>query len=874
MKNISIIFTLLFTLFLTGCGSNSKPDGGQALTLSEVVKLQGQEILQDTNGTNFTLTMPFEKLIPEAYHVELYGYSFEVAGDCAINTVTYNPGTKLVFDGGDGSIETLLVSGVFDANCTPTGYTLTATQKVTQNGQSDTRQVSFIVDYDDPNGGGGGTTPPPEDGYSFYNATTPLEITQPNTPYSIKVQLLKEGHTAEGETVKLRPIEDNNNFKYGKIESNTVSTGGDGYATFLYTSPATLPVNGTTITLTAEYFIDDNISTPIAPKEIVLNFNATDVVGDETLPVIVIPSDQKTVTLTSNSQTVELPINVYKNYAPYTEGSVKVSLPKKILNGTDVGQFNAYEVPVDEQGKATFVYTGPSNLQALINNDDNESIFTFYHEESGSENNQTWTVEYSVPSDPYISRNYELDVITSDEFSIGIPDKEKTFNVILKAKDSSGDDVALEEENITSITVTTTNGTVAQLLDTGSNTLVDNLSLTPVNNSAFILVSKDKSGLVPLEVAITFTDLNDVVQTLSTIINVRVFSGPPSAISISYVSTSQDAARAKYIEKLAISVTDEYGNKVNTKPNVTLGAIVGYAVDGSEADGNETNETRRLFYGKSDIDLGNANGEISNGGDSDPSTTTFTDSINSDVFRYVNAEGNNTDKLVIFGQRKNYEAMGKWDVELGGANNILVLQDQYYGIDRDGLYFAVGHNYYQDLCREDGREWIGTTTSETYQLDEEGTVIVDYRYDYHLTGKDALIWVNLDGYQPDTGKQIRIGEARKHTLRGNGLVTPNTYTVAAGDTTGMPLYFGIQHENAPEWYRNGHFGFAIEGKCTVNNVIRSSNYFYDVNGVPIAVKDARSCDNGGVAYVELNVTNPSTSDCTITLTNILVSDEF
>jgi hypothetical protein len=38
--------------------------------------------------------------------------------------------------------------------------------------------------------------------------------------------------------------------------------------------------------------------------------------------------------------------------------------------------------------------------------------------------------------------------------------------------------------------------------------------------------------------------------------------------------------------------------------------------------------------------------------------------------------------------------------------------------------------------------------------------------------------------------------------------------------------------------------------------------------------DARECQNSAVAYVDLNVSNPGSEDCTITLENIAVSEEF
>ena len=711
--------------------------------------------------------------------------------------------------------------------------------------------------------------------YAFVN-TTNITIQQGSEKQDIRSQLTYQGVPIVDKTVTMLAFSES----LGTIISSyTTTTDTLGYAVFTYMAPVSLTdVNGTSFNLTLQ-FNEESLN---LRENATVTFNETTdtIVDDTTLPIIVIPSNQREITLDSNSKTIEIAISVYKDISPYTQGSVKVELPEKVLNGTDVGRFDAYEVLVNDQGVANFTYTGPSNLQALLTDDDNESIFKFYHAEN-SEDKQEMKVHYQLPADPYISLNYELDIVASGDFSMGIPNKEKTFNVLLKAKDSAGNDVVLTDENITKITVLTTNSTIAQILNTATNTLVNSLELNAANNSPFILKSKSLSGLVPLEVTVEFNDVNGKALSLSTIVNIRVFSGPASAISISYVSTGQDENRSKYIETLAISATDEYGNRVNTRPNISLGAIVGYAVDGREASSNETNETKRLFYGRSDIDSGNANGEIVQLG---ANTANFEDNTPSmsDVFKYVNAEGNNTDKLVVFGEQKAYEAMGKWDISKIN-NNTLSLEDNYFGIDRSGLYYGVGHNYYQDQCREDGREWVGSTDSETYQLDEEGTAIVTYKYDYHLTGKDSLIWVNLDGIQPDTGAITRIGETVKHTLRGKGFTKApaNGYALKAG-TSGTGTFI-IWHENAPERYRNAHFSYAIaSGSSCLYRVLAQSNPF-----------DARTCDNRVTIDSDNNVTTPDRTfgttdgtsyitfyleagadDCTFDITDIVVSSEF
>jgi len=1087
-KNILALLTFLFLFILTGCGSNSKPDG-DAETSSEIVavEMQNNYVIQDGSGVNFTLAIPITKKLDSSYLVTLNGYGLTVNGCTMSTTPNYSPAT-LTLDGGLNSVETLYVTGAFDQNCTVAGYTFTATQKVTKDSNADTRPFSATFDYSNPTGGGVVTSPTAK-GYSFYNATTPLVISQANTNYDVKVQLLNDGFIIAGETVELMAFP----ADYGDVESYSVVTGADGYANFAYTSPKVFSANGpiqnpleivykdennntytqeivldfqssiggetqyslinendttvnyptqsaeiavqvtkngapvagesvtaksipasfgrignATVTtgadgyarftyIAADTLIDgtqplelvhtdengveattvvnitilekplyafinmSNITiehgsqkedikvqltykgVPIAEKTVnmhafsdengtILNgysiatdsvgyatffymgpetldhvnvndtFNltiqfdedATHLEGNATVkfdekeeviinpdtPTVVLPSSSNfhPLVLDSNSETVNIDVKVFKDNAPYTEGAVKVSLPDEAIKGVDVGIFANYNVSVNDQGIATFVYTGPSNLLQTLTSpevDNNNSIFKFYHTENDVNESAALTVEYRVPADTHISRNYYLDVVTSGEFSMGIPDQEKTFSIELKAQDASGNDVALSDENITKTTVSTENALVAQIFDTVTGTSVNSLDLVP---DSFVLKSKSLSGLVPLRVTMEFDDANGDPAVLNTIVNVRVYSGPASAISISYVSTTQDVDRAKYIEKLAISVTDEYGNKVNTKPNIALGAIVGYAVDGKEVSGTETNETKRLFYGKSDIENGIASGVIDPLGDDDNQTTEFTDTIPENVFKYVNAEGDNTDKLVVFGERKNYEAMGKWDITKID-DSTLSLQDDYYGIWREGLYYAVGHNYYQDQCREDGREWIGSTDSETYQLDEEGTVIVSYKYDYHLTGKDAMIWVNLDGIQPDTGAKTRVGEAVKHTLRGGGLVKVPTDGFSLKKGTNGYGTFVVWHENAPERYRNGHFGYAIKsGSTCAYRLVASSNHIYDDLGNDIADTDARTCDNGnstdGTSYITFYLEADPADDCTFDITNILPSSEF
>ena len=696
--------------------------------------------------------------------------------------------------------------------------------------------------------------------YQFANVPS-LLVEYASKTEEISINLVdSNGVGVSGKKLQITTLES----QYGSISSSTATTNEAGVATFTYTSPSdveSIDNEGTSVTV--RFTEDDFVITQVI--QIRFKYSANNNGEESILPTVVIPNSLETIELTANSKTVEMPIQVFKDIAPYDKGTVKVELPSKVLNGVDVGLFEAYEVPVNSQGIATFNYTGPSNLKALMDNNDLESVFKFYHSENTAiENRQIIKVVYNLDEDTYTPIDYVLNITTEgDDFSMGIPNKQKTFSVLLK--DSKGEIVENNDVNITKIEVKTENALIAKIFDTQTGTSVNSLILKNENNSAFTLNSEKLSGIAPLKVTIEFKDINDEIKILSTIVNVRVMSGPPSAISVSYVSTEQDLERAKYEEKFAISVTDEYGNKVNMETYISVGAIVGYAVDGQEASSTESSLTKRLFYGQSDIENGIANGTIDNLGDNDANTTQFVDSTpsRSSVFQWVNAEGANSDKLVVFGKGKNYEAMGKWDFSKID-NNTLKLEDDYFGIDRVDLSYAIGRNYYQDQCLDDSREWLGSTDSQTYKLDDEGTAIVSYKYDYHLTGKDALVWVNLNGYQADTEKNTRIGEVTKHTLRGKGLVSRPSGGYFVDKNSTAVVTFNIHHENAPEWYRNGHFAYdVVHHTCASVVEIDSINHH-----------DARSCANNGVAYVTFEVNATEDVSCNFNINNILVSNEF
>jgi hypothetical protein len=147
-----------------------------------------------------------------------------------------------------------------------------------------------------------------------------------------------------------------------------------------------------------------------------------------------------------------------------------------------------------------------------------------------------------------------------------------------------------------------------------------------------------------------------------------------------------------------------------------------------------------------------------------------------------------------------------------------------------------------------------------------------------------MVWVNLDGIQPDTGKKTRIGEAVKHTLRTTGLkAIPGSYTLDKNiHTYGT---FKIHHENAPEWYRNAHFGWSPASGSTCGARVvstsnrsdaRSCNYFvYVDDDNNVSTPDTREyATTKGVSYVTFELWSAPDKGCTFGLERVVTAGEF
>jgi len=543
---------------------------------------------------------------------------------------------------------------------------------------------------------------------------------------------------------------------------------------------------------------------------------------------VILPISTKEVTL--NSEIVNISVTVIddKNN-PYSEGLVKIVYPDDIRQGRDIGYFTTSSVaPIN--GVANFVYTAPSDLSVNTSN----LVFSFYHD-----SNPTATLPYTITINPennqVVLTNYELRTANPDDVSMEL----ETSKVVSYTVYDDNNQQLLDTD-IISMVITSLNPDIGILEDTYGNS-GPSLTVTDKNNVTINIVSNTKSGIVPIKVDASFVDVNDENQTLTQVFNMLVLSGPPSAISLAYAGTTQASDRAKFIEKWIVTVTDRYSNKVNSNPAISMGMIAGYTKSSDPAVGNEGNYT---YY--------------------NPGSATTLDATADTFTSHVNTFGNvddSTDILVLTGTGYKYPALGKWDISKIDDSTLSIIDD-YDSNNTTELGFAVGNNQREDTCNP-GVKWIANVYPESgkYIIEDTGTLAISVEYDYYLVGKSTMLWVNLVGIQHSTNETIRIGEARKVTLRGLGLESTG---LSFGQGFLGTTRFFISISDTVEWYKNANFGYFVEvtGDGNTYTVPETSMN----NGIT-------SCIEGGVAYVDVNIT-ASASAGTIEIKNILPGSEF
>jgi len=607
----------------------------------------------------------------------------------------------------------------------------------------------------------------------------------------------------------------------------------NGRAVFAFTGPNPLDANSS-LDFTFSYKEDTSVSSAV------LTVTYTPFVPDEVKVVLV----GNTYTATLNSEAISISMNVFKNLRPVTEGEVRVRFPGDVLTGRDVGYFDSTAVVVSN-GVATFSYFAPKNLK-----ENNDSIeFIFYHEDNYTDDSAKFTVNIEPLENQIILTDYELRSNLKDGNITMNLESSKMLSFYVQEIDGT----LLGDGNITSITVTLLNPTLGNLSDTNASANAeDNVTSNGKNNFSLRLDTITKSGILPIKVYTEFKGVNNEDRNITEIYNIVIFSGPPTAISISYASTGQEEDFAKFKENLVVTVTDKYFNYVNSAPGISVSLIAGYEID---IDDNRVYQAPNLDGIHSD-----SKGIMNTG-----SPTIFdANSSSSDNKPFINVGVNHALEnytLATFGQGYSYAASGGWNIA-SVTGSQLELSDFFDSNEtQKNLGFAVGYNFRQDTCRP-GSEWIGSISVDSLngKLDASGIAKVNVNYDYYLTGKDVIVAVNIVGYTASTDRTSKIGEAKKITLRGLDF-SSTTCNVPSGKT--VQCTFLIKMPNTGESLRNANFGA---------NIVTSDKVTYTNLDRPNVIG---TCSKNGVAHITLDATeNSGTAAGTVNLSDIIISNEF
>lgn len=677
MKKYAFWLAAFFGLFLlSGCGggSDNVPNSGTVPETggNPAVNIQTGEML--IKDDTFTIRMVFVKKIDSSYQVELS--KFNLATDtCTLKQQPLFTPDVLHMNGGMDSTAVLNISGTFDANCTGTGYTFSANQKTTKDGKVDTRMFSVTYDANNP---GDGVTPVPSSG--FFNATTPLEVTQAGTGYEIKVQMIEDGYVASGKVVKLLPFDK----RFGSAANYEATSGEDGYAVFQYTSPETLPADGTSTVLQLTH----NENGALLTQNIVLTFENKGSL-DKVDTLYLVPNQ---VTITSPGEEKEITILTLN--AQHIGVSSSVVLEQLSDGIHDYGSFEpSGTITTDESGKAVVTYIAPDSISGI-----SERNITVT--ETSQNLTQTLNIQYNTSTGPGI--DYEIEVSVPESLDI-----EDTDQITVTIHELGNPSVPIADSKVHEVNLTTM---AANILTFGGKTTESymNAAVKPV-----AVTTKTLSGTAVIEInALVDNGEKDVL--LSATVPVVVLSGPVTAMSLFYAGTSEDTALGIYKNTYTIHAVDKYDNPA--REGITLHPSI---INGTKV-----------------IRSVGTSGQITQGA---PGVDTFNDgSLN--IFASVDTD--DILSIVPNANRFSKNYIGNWSIDFVSSPNQLELAEDYLAATTNGLSYVIGNSKRYlpgygvaavDIKDKDGKGYV---------TDKKGNVQFNVTFDPVLAGHTVTLSAN------------------------------------------------------------------------------------------------------------------------------------
>jgi len=263
------------------------------------------------------------------------------------------------------------------------------------------------------------------------------------------------------------------------------------------------------------------------------------------------------------------------------------------------------------------------------------------------------------------------------------------------------------------------------------------------NETIFYIQTYNTSGVADFDVTINYRDNSGEINNIERKISVVILSGEPASFSIiNDKNVTYDSDTKWFGQKFFISALDKHNNIVNTHSKIDVSTIA----DFRDNNGNGN----RVLYGKFSL----TNGKLIT--DKENHSASF--KANKEVFKNINPD---MDFLLLFGDATTSEASGKWNIDqYTPLKEQLKLSNPYYGDSHTNLGFAIGHNYINEICSSESKEWKLQIDSsdKTYKLDDEGKISVTIKFPEYMIGKKIALSVDF------SEKEMRAGEVHFQTL--------------------------------------------------------------------------------------------------------------
>jgi hypothetical protein len=384
---------------------------------------------------------------------------------------------------------------------------------------------------------------------------------------------------------------------------------------------------------------------------------------------------------------------------------------------------------------------------------------------------------------------------------------------------------------INNIKIESSDPTKAKLIDPSSYLIDDGIAQNELyfskkNNIDLYIQTYTTSGIANFYVTANYVDNLGETHDMNSTVTLTILSGEPTAFSINSTGVEYNFETKWFEQKFLISASDKYNNIVNTKPQINISAMADFTRD---SNGN------RLLYGN----FSPIKGKLI--ADKDTHKATF-ESDSSD-FSKIDI---NRDFLFLFGGITSYEALGKWDIDpYSNLETSLDLKDSYYGDSHNNLGFAIGHNYYKEICSSESKEWElkVDSTDGTYKLDNDGKTYITLKFPAYMIGKKIAIGVNF------SGKQKRSGEVHFETLHSfQGVKVPEVIALDKESPAILKrIYFEVDTGTEDRfWVKNAKVICDTKLDNLIVTQFRQNKEVKDVS-------DCGGSESGEIAYWELGL---------------------